>query len=61
MSVPMGGGPQVNKFEEVSNDGHQVSLVGVGLYWGGPMSDVHVVGAGTRMRGPVQWGPMQHW
>ena len=37
----------MNKFEQVSNDGHQMSLAG-GL--GGPMSDVR--GAGTRM-GPM--------
>ena len=28
MSVLMEGGPQVNKFEEVSSDGHQMSLAG---------------------------------
>ena len=32
------GGPQVNKFEQVSSDGNQMSLVGDRI--GGPMSDV---------------------
>ena len=38
------GGPQVNKFEQVSSDGHQISLAG------DCMSD----------GGIVQWGLMQH-
>ena len=33
MSVPGGGGLQVNKFEQVSSDSHQMSLAGS---WGGP-------------------------
>ena len=33
-----GGGPQVSKFEEVSSDGHQISLAGEARAWGG----VHV-------------------
>ena len=34
MSVLVEGGPQVNKFEQVSSDGHQMSLA-----VGGPMCD----------------------
>ena len=30
MSVPVGVGPQVNKFEQVSSDGHKMSLAGRG-------------------------------
>ena len=30
MSVPMGVGPQVNKFEQVSSDDYHMSLVGWG-------------------------------
>ena len=32
--------PQVNKFERISSDGHQMSLSGAGPGPGGPMSDV---------------------
>ena len=40
MSVPVGGGsgPQVNRFEQVSSDGHHLSLAGgpgLGLGGGG--------------------------
>ena len=38
-------GPQVNKFEQVSSDDHQMSLAGTGLGWGDPMS-----GGGPRAR-----------
>ena len=34
MSVVVGGGPQVNKFEQVFSLGHQMSLTG-SLYGGG--------------------------
>ena len=51
-----GGGPQVNKFEQVSSDGHQMPLAGAGAWgyqgWGwdgSPMLDIQ--GGG---RGPVQ-------
>ena len=40
------GGPEVNKFEQVSSDGHQMSLPG-GQGWG-PMYNVK--GAGARAR-----------
>ena len=46
MSVLVGVGPQVNKFEPVSSDGHQMLLAGseaetrAGARAGGPMSDV---------------------
>ena len=30
MLVLVGVGPQVNKFEQVSSNGHQMSIVGVG-------------------------------
>ena len=51
-----GGGPQINKFEQVSSDYHQMSLAGgrVGVpclmvwYPGGRSGDI------------VQWGPMHH-
>ena len=47
-----GGGPQVNKFDEVSSDGHQVSLTGkLGPEGWGPMSDVHGAGSGWREGG----------
>ena len=52
MSVSMGGGPQVNKFEQVSNDGHQVSLVeGVAGQRGGPMSNVQGTRTAATVRG----------
>ena len=38
-----GVGPQLNKFQEVSSDGHQMSVVGVGLRYPGPC-----LGAGDR-------------
>ena len=45
LDVSTGGvGPQVNKFEPVSSDGHQMSLAGgearAGARAGGPMSDI---------------------
>ena len=56
MSFPWG--PQVNKFEEVSSDGHQSSAMGRrarvsvlmsgGQGWGGPRSDVQGTGTGAR-------------
>ena len=37
MSVPVGGGLQVNKSEQVSSDDHQMSVAGVGpLQWWAP-------------------------
>ena len=39
MSVLMGEGPQVNNFEQVSSDGHQMSP-------GGSMSDIKGAGLG---------------
>ena len=42
-------GPQMNNFEQVSSDGHQMSLVGAGLGRGrGPMPDVWSGGGGWR-------------
>ena len=40
MSVQVGEGvgPQVNKFEQVSSDDHQMSLAGVGMSWWRGMS-----------------------
>ena len=66
-------GPEVNRFEQVSSDGCQMSLVGgVPVQWGhmsrgglgpgGPCplrSYVHRR-AGAGGWGPVQWGPMHH-
>ena len=50
---------QVNKFEQVSSVGHQVSLAGrmLGAVAGGkgPISDVQNGGAGP---GPGPWGPL---
>ena len=37
MSALVGGGPEMNKFEQVSSDGHQIAL-GVGPGLGGTMS-----------------------
>ena len=33
-----GGGPEVKKFEQISSDGHQMPLAGVGALMGGSMS-----------------------
>ena len=43
MSVPMGVGSQVNKFEQVSSDDHEMSVVGEG--------EVTGRGGGGRERG----------
>ena len=56
MSAPFEGGPQVNKFEQVSSDGHQISLPGalgprVGA--GGLMYDVQGAGVGLVLRGAL--------
>ena len=49
------GGSQMNKFEQVSSDDHQMSLVGMGQVGGrGPRSDVQGVG------GPVQWSKIHY-
>ena len=47
-------GLQVDKFEQVSSLGHQMSIVGTD--WGqglGAYTD-----GGLELRGPVQWGPL---
>ena len=57
MSVLVGVGPQVNKFEQVSSDDHQMSLVAVGggprsLIWGQKSVQVSgIVSRGARGRG----------
>ena len=43
------GGPQANKFEQVSSDDHQMSLAG------GPMSDVGVRLSGKGRMSDIQW------
>ena len=50
-----GGHPQVNKLEQVSSDGHKMSLVG-----GGAGTGVGAGGFHVWCRGPVKWGPMHH-
>ena len=46
------GGPEVSKFEQVSSDGHQMSLAGGS---GNPVQ------WGPTLKGDtVQWGPMHH-
>ena len=50
------GGTQMNKFEQVSSNHHQMSLE-----WGAkvgrvPRSDVREAGVGS----PLQWDPMHH-
>ena len=47
-----GFGSQVNKFEPVSSDGHQLSVAGAGPGLGGPMSDVY---GELGPDGPDQW------
>ena len=44
-------GPQVNKFEQVSSDDHQMSVVG-----GGEMLGTQVLGPGGRYPGPISGG-----
>ena len=52
MSVPVGGGgPQVNKFEQVSSDHHQMSVAG-GIGYLGLMSEGEVL----RYPGPISRG-----
>ena len=46
-----GLGPQVNKFEQVSSDDHQMSVVG-----GGEMLGTQVLGPGGRYPGPISGG-----
>ena len=65
MSFPVGGS-QMNKFEQISSDHHQMSLAGqwavLGLgpgglrcdVLGGPMSTVQMGGGGARVGGPVR-------
>ena len=40
------GGPEVNKFKQVSSDGYQMSVVGAGLGPEDPRSDVWRAGLG---------------
>ena len=47
-----GGCPQVNKFEQVSSDGHQISLAG--------SEGVPCLGVRDSAGGPVQLGPMHY-
>ena len=52
-------GPQVNKFEQVTSDCHQMSIASrVGLGNGGPMSQVY--GNQGQKGGAVQWGLMHY-
>ena len=51
MSVPVGVCPQVNKFEQVSSDDHQMSLSGVSKSGG----------SGYVMRGNVQGNGYVQW
>ena len=57
-------GPQVNKFEQVTSDCHQMSLAGGGLGlggWGGGPMPYECVGSGVPGPGTVvsntSWGP----
>ena len=54
-----GGVPQVNKFEQVSSDGHQMSLAGGGARPGGVVLCL-MSGGRARGRNPVLWSPMYH-
>ena len=55
MSARVGGGSLVNKLEQVSSDGHQMSLVG-----GGALSSEVPRPAGELgpREVPIQWGPV---
>ena len=53
MSV-LWGGRQVNKFEQVSSNSHQMSLAGDRAGVGGPMSDAHGAGLGVGLYSEVQ-------
>ena len=61
MSVLVGVGTQVNKFEQVSNDGHQMSLAGVDMSRvGGYVPRGVGVCMGYPSKGSVKgWGPLQ--
>ena len=59
MSVPVGVGPQVNEFEQVSSDDHQMSAVG------GRLEGLILLGVGGRSPGLMSEGgyptyPMMH-
>ena len=57
MPVPVGGyGPQVNKFKQVSSDGHQMSLEGWSQGWG---SHVWCLGVGSSSE--QVWTGLQWW
>ena len=61
----MEGGSQVNKFEQVSSDGHSMSQVvdGVLCMEGGAGAVGPMSGRGEQGLGlvrAVQWGPMHH-
>ena len=50
----------MKKFEQVTSDGHQISLAGghvpyLRAAWGSPFP---MSGGGQGRRGPIQWGPM---
>ena len=60
VSATRGGGPEVNKFEQVSSDGHQMPQgqgQGIPVQWG-PMSSRRAEPRGGG--GAVEWGPMHH-
>ena len=57
MSVLEGVGPQVNKFEQVTSDDHQMSVVGLGV---GPMSGIWLVGPISGIKGGVTHVLMHH-
>ena len=50
MSVPVGVGPQVNEFEQVSSDDHQMSVVG------GRLEGLILLGVGGRSPGLMSGG-----
>ena len=54
------GDPEVNKFEQVSSDGHQVTSRGLGWGQGIPEVLCPEAGWGQGWGDPVQWSPMHH-
>ena len=50
MSVPVGVGPQVNEFEQVSSDDHQMSVVG------GRLERLILLGVGGQVLRSDVWG-----
>ena len=50
MSVPVGEGPQVNEFEQVPSDDHQMSVVG------GRLPGLILLGVGGRFQGLMSGG-----